>query len=353
MTSLPKLAGRVKSIVEGFDRLSQRITVGVYIHKLGAEIIRRVLMSLAREQGARTIMLGTFPAQFVGRTYLHEQFWSERDDPNPPPHNRSDEVDFETFLRLLADIRERRQVIHYPLQGVRRWGEALPMLRSMLANGEGEFVGDIVSRKRELLRFRLRNLAGTLLAHKGLPRQPYFFFPLHVFDDSQITVRNPEFYDQSWVIERIANALPAGMKLVVKMHPGLDGAVPLSFLQKMRRLGEVHLLASDVNAHEVIAKSEAVIVINSTVGLEALIHAKPVLVLGRWTFGDLGMTQHLEDFTALPQALLALRRAKVDLPQIEAILYDLYGEMARFSYNRLPVDYDAMVASLQAKLGKN
>jgi hypothetical protein len=350
MTSLTKLAGRAKSIVEGFDRLSQRITAGAYIHKLGAEIIRRVFISLASEQGARTIMLGTFPAQFVGRTYLHEQFGSERDDPNPPARNTSDEIDFETFRRLLADIRERRQVIHYPLHGARKWSEALPMLRSMLAHGEGEFVGDILSRKRELLRFRLRNFCASLLANKALPRRPYFFFPLHVFDDSQITVRNPEFYDQSWVIERIANALPAGMTLVVKMHPGLDGAVPLSFLGKMHALREVHLLDASVNAHQVIEKSAGVISINSTVGLEALIHGKPVLVLGRWTFGNLEMTRHIRDFTVLPQALASLREDKVDLVKVERTLYNLFGEMPRLSYNRLPIDYDAMADALRARL---
>jgi hypothetical protein len=350
MTPLPKLAARVKSIIEGFDRLCDHISVGAYIHKLGAEVVRRVLMTLAETQGAHTVMLGTFPAQFIGRTYLHEQFWSERDETAPPPRNSADEVDFATFCDMLVAVRERRQVIRYPLYGTRSWSEALPMLLSMLAHREEEFIGDIVSRQRELLRFRFRNLMASLLVHKTLPQLPFFFFPLHVFDDSQITARNPEFYDQSWIIEQIANALPAGMKLVVKLHPGLDGAVSLAFLRKMRNLKEVHLLDGKVNAHEVIARSEAVITINSTVGLEALLHAKPVLVLGRWTFGQLGMTRHLRDFTALPQTLLQLRRDKIDLSDVERKLYDLFGEMSRFSYNRLPIDYNAMVASLQSKL---
>jgi hypothetical protein len=350
MTPLSKLAARAKNVVEGFDRLCGEITVDAYIHKLGAEVIRRALMRLAGMQGARTIMLGTFPAQFVGRTYLHEQFWSERDDTGPPPRNSNDEVSFEAFCGLLDTIRERRQVIHYPLHGARRWREALSMLYSMLAHGEGEFVRDIISRQHELLRFRVRNFYGALASREELPAEPFYFFPLHVFDDSQITVRNPEFYDQTWVIDRIANALPAGMKLVVKMHPGLDGATPVSFLRRMRTYREVHLVRASVNAHEVIARSQGIITINSTVGLEALIHGKPVLVLGRWTFGKLGITRHIEDFTALPQALASLRNDEVDLKEVKRTLYDLFGEMARFSYNRLPVDYDAMVAALQSWL---
>ncbi len=350
MTPVGKLAARVKRVVEGFDRLAGRITVGAYVHKLGAEIVRRVLMTLAAEQGAQTFMLGTFPAQFVGRTYLHEQFWSERDDPVPPSRNTSDEIGREEFRALLDAVRERRQVISYPVPGARSWREAIPMFRSMLASGEGEFIGDILSRQHELLRFRVRNFFARRAAHRTLPEGPFYFFPLHVFDDSQITVRNPEFYDQSWVIDRIANALPAGMKLVVKMHPGLDGAVPLAFLRKMRALREVHLLDASVNAHQVIEKSAGIISINSTVGLEALIHGKPVLVLGRWTFGNLGMTRHIKDFAALPQALASLREDKVELAKVERTLYDLFGEMPRFSYNRLPIDYDAMVAALRTRL---
>ncbi len=346
MTSARKLASRAKALEEGFDELLGEITVGTFVHKLGAELVRRLAMVAAERHGSASVFLGTFPGQFIGRTFLHRLFWSERDDPAPPLENLGDSVSLEEFRELLADVRERRQVIHYPLQGNRRWNEAVKMLRSMVSHGETEFLTDIVSRNLELVKFRARNIVAKFLAKQRLPEEPFYFFPLHVFDDSQITVRNPQYYDQSWAIELIERSLPAGMLLVVKMHPGLDGAVPFSFLRRMKRLRRVHLLDARYNAHDVIRRCDGVIAINSTVALEALVHDKPVYILGHWTFGNLGMTRQLTDFRSLPQDLLALRTDRVDPDQVARTLYDLYGEMARFSYNREPIDYDAMVRSL-------
>lgn len=351
MTSREKLAARALALLDGFDVLLERVSIGAFLHKLGAELVRRTAMVAAEQHRIETIFLGTFPAQFVGRTFLHHHFWSERDDPSLPAPNVGDTVSKNSFARLLDDVRERRQVIHYPLQGTRRWAEAPRMLWSMVRHGEAEFVADILSRKVEIQKFRLRNVAAGFLATKSLPKEPFYFFPLHVFDDSQITVRNPQFYDQSWIIEMIERALPAGMRLVVKMHPGLDGAVPLSFLRKMTRLKRVHLLDGRCNAHDVIRRCEGVIAINSTVGLEALIHAKPVYILGHWTFGNLGLTRQLTDYRELPRDLLSLRSDHVDPERVVQVLYDLYGEMARFSYNREPIDYEAMAHALATMRG--
>ena len=346
MTAPAKLAARAKALLDGYEDLLDHISIGCFLHKLGAELVRRMASVIGERRGGRTLYLSTFPAQFAGRTFLHSKFWSERDDPVAPHPNTGDAISFEQFSAMLDDVRHRRQVIHYPLTGNRGWNEAFAMVWSMMRNRESEFLLDIASRQRELLRFRVRNIAASLASSRRLPNTPFYFFPLHVFDDSQITVRNPHFYDQAWVIEMIERSLPAGMKLVVKMHPGLDGAVPIAFLQRMRKLKRLHLLDARVNAHDVVRKSNGVIVINSTVALEALIHEKPVYVLGHWTFGNLGLTRQMEDFRRLPEDLLALRHDRVEPGKINRVLYDLFGEMARFSYNRAPIDYDAMVRAL-------
>ncbi|MEO0062438.1 MAG: Capsule polysaccharide biosynthesis protein, partial [Pseudomonadota bacterium] len=105
-------------------------------------------------------------------------------------------------------------------------------------------------------------------------------------------------------------------------------------------------LNAGVNAHEVVRRSEGVIVVNSTVALESLIHGKPVYVLGHWTFGGLGITRQMQDYRHLAEDLLKLRTDCVDPDEVARVLYDLFGEMARFSYNREPVDYHAMAGAL-------
>ncbi len=351
MTSRPKLVRRVAAILDGFERLREVIDIGCMIHKLGAELIRRCAMHEAEVHGIKSVLFGTFPGHFKGRTFLHNQIWSERDTVEPPPKNVDDDVSYADFRDMLIRIRDRKEVIHYPLVGMRRWSEAARFLSSMVVNKEYEFIGDLVRRRLELQRFRVRHFVSNRVASRSIPAEPYYFFPLHVFDDSQITVRNPEFYDQAWVLEHISRVMPHGMKLVVKLHPGLDGAVPTRFLRAMKKLDNVVLLKGNVNAHEVIKGSAGVIVINSTVAFEALLHRKPVLVLGHWSFGQLGMTQHVSDSRDLPQHLLALRDTIVDGDTVDQTLYDLYGEMYRCSYNREPIDYDAIVKSLLTYTG--
>lgn len=346
MTPINKTASRTAAILDGLDNLLHHIDIGCMIHKLGAELIRRVTMLESERRGIRTVLLGTFPAQFLGRTYLHSQFWSERDSDQIPLSNINDEVNFNQFREALEGIRARKQVVHYSLVGMRKWSESVKIANSMIKNHETEFLKDIISRRKETLNFRLRDLISNILSKNSIPENDFYFFPLHVFDDSQITVRNPQFYDQSWIIELISRYLPTGMKLVVKMHPGLDGAVSIQFLKSMRRLKNVVLLRGDVNAHNVIQKSAGVIVINSTVALEALLHDKPVLVLGNWTFGNLGMTEQLNDYRELSQQLHTLRRQKVDRQLVESRLYDLYGEMYRLSYNRDPINFDDIAGGI-------
>jgi capsular polysaccharide biosynthesis protein len=341
-----KLARRTAAIGAGFARLRTEVSFGCMVHKLGAELIRRCAEQEARRGGVRTLYFGTFPAQFSGRMFLHGTAASERDSAAPPAANTHDPVAFADFQQLLRRIRDRREVVHYPVGGNRRWGEFLRLVSSMCAAGEYEFIDDLVRRRVELLRLRARGLVGEWRAGSTVPDGQFYFFPLHVFDDSQITVRNPEYYDQGWIIEYISRVLPEGMRLAVKLHPGVDGAVPLAFLRRLGRLDNVVLLKGSVNAHEVIKRSSGVVVINSTVALEALLHAKPVLVLGRWSFGRLGMTAHLDDPLALAAALRELRHRTVDSQAVDRMLYDLYGEMYRCSYNRLPIDYDALVRSM-------
>lgn len=348
LTGHEKLARRVAAVVEGFKRIEGHVRFGCIIHKLGAEIVRRCAMEEARLKGVRTVILGTFPAHFPGRMYLHGQLWSERDLESPPAENSEDQISFDDFRALLERIRDRSEVIRYPLGGNRKWSEAARFIVDLVRNGEYEFLDDLVRRRIETWRFRVRQVVGNRLAGGELPPGQYYFFPLHVFDDSQITVRNPEFFDQAWIIEYICRVLPHDVKLVVKLHPGVDGAVPFSFLQRVRKLDNLVLLRGAVNAHEVIKRSSGVIVINSTVALEALLHRKPVLVLGRWAFGKLGLTSHVDDWRELPKALLALRHEVVDADRVDRILYRLFGEMWKCSYNRLPIDYDSLAGAIMS-----
>jgi capsule polysaccharide export protein KpsC/LpsZ len=84
-------------------------------------------------------------------------------------------------------------------------------------------------------------------------------------------------------IEMIEDVIAACEKLnyavVVKRHPLCGSAVIGKYLLENEAAGRIQLSAGSI--HEIIARAEAVCVVNSGVGAEALLHEKPVYVFGR------------------------------------------------------------------------
>jgi capsule polysaccharide modification protein KpsS len=67
--------------------------------------------------------------------------------------------------------------------------------------------------------------------------------------------------------------------VVFKLHPGR----PAEIEQEVRKAAAAnrYVLLANENVHSLISAAHAVIVINSGVGFESLIHGKPVITLGR------------------------------------------------------------------------
>jgi hypothetical protein len=70
-----------------------------------------------------------------------------------------------------------------------------------------------------------------------------------------------------------------GTTVVVKRHPYCQSMTVQAVLRELEHAGKI--VVSKASIHDLIAGSEAVFTVNSGVGLEALIHRKPVVVSGR------------------------------------------------------------------------
>ena len=130
-------------------------------------------------------------------------------------------------------------------------------------------------------REKLRTIAAKSLYDEVDPKRKFVYFPLHVTDDYKIKRLIPHCVDQSALIEQVSEALPAGYDIVLKEHPMSIGRNSLGMLRRLRRRGNIRLVEPHTSSHELVQQSEAVIVISSTVGLEALMYDKPVLTMGQ------------------------------------------------------------------------
>ena len=154
------------------------------------------------------------------------------------------------------------------------------------------------------------------------PRQdrPFVYFPLHVVDDYKIARVVPHCADQASIIEQVAAYLPAGYDLVIKEHPMAIGRTSLMTLGRVARLPNVRLVPPHTSTHDLVRDSSGVAVISSTVGLEALLQAKPVLTIGQPFYSGAGVTLDADSFAQLTALVPELLRFRPDEERIRRFL---------------------------------
>jgi hypothetical protein len=190
--------------------------------------------------------------------------------------------------------------------------------------------------------------------HPDLSR-PFVYFPLHVTDDYKIKRVVPHCADQAGLVEQVARALPHGWDLVTKEHPMAIGRTPQSLLKRLTQMPNVRVVSPQSNSHDLIQQARAVVVISSTVGLEALLYDKPVLTLGEPFYSGFGITVDLDSFAEIPTAVPAVIDFTADRERIRQFLA---AAMER-CYPGAPVLVDrsdanaAMVAESVARAGES
>lgn len=99
------------------------------------------------------------------------------------------------------------------------------------------------------------------------------------------------------------------------------GRNSVRLLRRLRQRANVRLVGPYTNTHELIRRSEAVVVIGSTVGIEALLYDKPVLTLGVPYYAGFGVTLDVESFAELHEKVPELLRFRPDPERILQFLH--------------------------------
>jgi hypothetical protein len=153
------------------------------------------------------------------------------------------------------------------------------------------------------------------------PRRPFVYFPLHVVDDYKVKRVLPDCSDQASIVEQAARALPHGYDLVVKEHPMSIGRNSVALLRRLRHIQNVRIVEPHTSSHELIRAAQGVVVISSTVGLEGLLYAKPVLTLGQPFYSGLGITLDVPSLREIRNELPALLDFRPDRERILRFLH--------------------------------
>lgn len=116
---------------------------------------------------------------------------------------------------------------------------------------------------------------------KELPLgEKFFVFPLQYEPEASTFVRAFPFFDQMYVIQQIAKALPLGVTLIVKEHKGNQGYRKSAFYRELQYLPNVKLVDRETELNNLISNSIGIITLTSRMGWEGLVFRKPVIALG-------------------------------------------------------------------------
>lgn len=151
----------------------------------------------------------------------------------------------------------------------------------------------------------------------------YIFVPFQVPSDMQITELSPWISDMMAfysVLQKAADAAP-DKHFVIKEHPSFRRSI-IGKVPSHPRI----TFANGVPTPDLIANSEAVVTINSTVGIEALVLDKKVITLGLSIYNMDGLVQHCENPAQFNQAISALETWQTDTVLRQRFLQYLFHD---------------------------
>ncbi|MFH0954154.1 MAG: hypothetical protein V1873_07475 [Verrucomicrobiota bacterium] len=293
------LAAEVPAAFGEVTRFFDEHDIGCVVHPvMGAEVIRETVTYVARARGI-PVMYNSNTRYFSDRTLLVAD---TRRTPFVRPHLRFEELPKPRQKYLLDYLEEKRA--------------ARPVERFWLADRSFPALAAAFIRERKYLEAR-RLLNGVKRAWQHVelqisrfywrtprPGDSYVYYPLQYNNESTIIVGCPKCFRQEYVLEYVERVLPEGVKLFFKQHPHnpAEGA-SLRFLRDVLRLKNAQLVPLHQSSWDLSRNAQVVVTIDNTVGYEALLLHKPVVVLGYPAYRGWGVTYDVVDLNDLPRAM--------------------------------------------------
>lgn len=108
----------------------------------------------------------------------------------------------------------------------------------------------------------------------------YVYFPLQQEPELSLLNLSPEFNNSMEIIVWLSKNLPADVTLVVKENPWGFGVRPLSYYNRLRKIGNVEVAHPDSVSMDWIQGSAVCAAITGTVGFETVYAGKPLVCYG-------------------------------------------------------------------------
>jgi len=206
----------------------------------------------------------------------------------------------------------------------------ISVLRILLSSGKNNdrerFLNKNRTRKKIFIKsisfFLRKKLRRKFIEKKCLKKIPHnekiIFLGLHDEPERTTLIAAPFFTNQLEIIRRVAKSIPIDYLLYVKEHPALElrGWRKISYYKQILNLHNVRLVHPSVSSRELIKKSDLIITIAGTLGLEAVFFRKPSLIFSDQNYIGLPSVSRIKNLNELPQIIrdsLNYKFTKTDL----------------------------------------
>lgn len=157
----------------------------------------------------------------------------------------------------------------------------------------------------------------------------YIFVPFQVVEDSNIYLHSPWLPDMRHFfaeIESLSIIFPE-LNFVIKKHPSCPESYVDLQEKALKSAGKIQFV-ENVCSKSLVVNAQAVMTINSTVGMEAIMARKKIIVLGEAIFGFAGLTKPVSNRLELEHAFRYLAEWQLDEDLINRYLCFLQQEYA-------------------------
>jgi|WetSurMetagenome_2_1015567.scaffolds.fasta_scaffold10385_5 capsular polysaccharide export protein len=147
----------------------------------------------------------------------------------------------------------------------------------------------------------------------------YIFIPFQVSDDSQLLIHGNWIRDNISLVKSIhksLNDLGIKRKIIIKEHPR-----EFRNLDFQERLRKYDVQFSKAGTIDLITKSKVIVTINSTVGFEALVFNKPVVITGNAFYESIPLILKSNDQEELTLNLKKILKYDLKFEEIEVNKY--------------------------------
>jgi hypothetical protein len=154
------------------------------------------------------------------------------------------------------------------------------------------------------------------------------YLPLHYPRDSQLTLRGKPFLNQFNLVNVLSTYLPYPYVLIVKEHPNARGYFSAREIKAISKLPNVKIIHPNTNSHTIIPKAKAIVVINSSVGFESILHKKPVISFGRSFYRGQGLTIDVDSLYDIETAFEKMENFEI----YESDILNFLWRIKQYSY---------------------